>query len=184
MKKTVSMAVMALAVSAMASSAFAASEVPAMKLEPAAQTKVVKAIKVDIDDSLMQMAEEKGLTVEELLALLKQEGKIKVGDIESVKSLVITKDGELPEGVNAPMLYTITKPAMTVKQGDQIEPLHAEWMVDTDQVAAVKAIDLEELAKEQGITVDELIAQLKQKWSDAEVFQMEIKDLAIEPDNR
>lgn len=88
MKKKMTMAVMALAVSAMAGSAFAASEpaktpgtvVPLQVVNiDGAQTMAKPAI------NLVELAKEKGISVEELIELMKKEGKIKEATTVSFK---------------------------------------------------------------------------------------------------
>lgn len=143
MKKKIVMSVMALAVSAMAGSAFAAEKAPAAKIEGATQMKMVNLTTAAPAISLEQMAKEKGITVEELIAQLEKEGKI-------VKRLTLV-DGK-------------TDPA----DGDSSVPMTAIFHLNDDEqgnasLSLTKAISLEEIAKEKGITVEELIAQLEKE---------------------
>jgi hypothetical protein len=90
MKKKMSMAVMALAVSAMAGSAFAASET-AKTTSVSAPLKMVNTngtktlVKPII--SLEQMAKEKGISVEELIEQMKEEGTITKATTISVPAI-------------------------------------------------------------------------------------------------
>jgi hypothetical protein len=74
MKKTMTMAAIALAVSAMAGSAYAASETAPTMAQPVAgmqeKASVTKVI------NLEELAKKKGITVEELVKQLEKEGKI------------------------------------------------------------------------------------------------------------
>ncbi|MFP3388819.1 hypothetical protein [Brevibacillus sp. SIMBA_040] len=142
MKKKIAMSVMALAVSAMAGSAFAAEKAPAAKMEGPAQVKMATLTAVPAIN-LEQMAKEKGITVEELIAQLEKEGKITKG--------VALVDAKID-------------PA----NGDSNLPMTAIFHINDAEQGIVsfsltKAISLEEMAKEKGITVEELIAQLEKE---------------------
>ncbi|WP_289138085.1 hypothetical protein [uncultured Brevibacillus sp.] len=142
MKKKIAMSVMALAVSAMAGSAFAAEKAPAAKIEGTAQMKMVNLTTAAPAINLEQMAKEKGITVEELIAQLEKEGKI-------VKAL------------------SLVEAKIDPANGDSNVPMTAIFNISDEQGNAsfslIKAISLEEVAKEKGITVEELIAQLEKE---------------------
>lgn len=143
MKKKIAMSVMALAVSAMAGSAFAAENVPAKKIELPSQVKTATMTVATPAINLEQMAKEKGITVEELIAQLEKEGKISKG--------VALVDAKID-------------PA----NGDSSVPMTATFHINDDEqgnatISLTKVISLEELAKEKGMTVEELIAQLEKE---------------------
>ena len=142
MKKKIVMSVMALAVSAMAGSAFAAEKAPAAKIEGTAQMKMVNLTVAAPAISLEQMAKEKGITVEELIAQLEKEGKITKG-VALVDAKIDPANGEN----NVPMTAIFN---ISDEQGNA-------------SFSLTKAISLEEIAKEKGITVEELIAQLEKE---------------------
>lgn len=139
MKKKIAMAAMALAVSAMAGSAFAADEpakstktIAAMELVdanavPAKLIQIVQQGGTTPFPDLKQLANEKGISVEELIKQLEKEGKIKIAKAEELQQA---------DGTLAP--------------------------ADTTPVA--KIIDLEQMAKEKGISVEELKAQLQARF--------------------
>lgn len=119
--KNMAMAVMALAVSAMAGSAFAL-EKPS---KPVNSTNTVKAQLVTMPAlSLEQMAKEKGISVEELIAQLKKEGTL--------------------------ALKTISLKAADAKGNE-------------NETAMLRVFRIEDMAKEQGISVEELIANLQKE---------------------
>ncbi|MED4780160.1 hypothetical protein [Brevibacillus choshinensis] len=138
MKKRMAMTVMALAVSAMAGSAFAADE--PTKTAPQNTIKAQLVTKPAI--SLEQMAKEKGITVEELIAQLKKEGKLKVSEAMATFSIQ-SLDGSNP------------------KEGAYTFQAFAVNDSDSKDGKMLKVTSLEDMAKEQGITVEELIANLK-----------------------
>jgi len=142
MKKKIAMSVMALAVSAMAGSAFAAEKAPAAKIEGATHMKMVNLTAAAPAISLEQMAKEKGITVEELIAQLEKEGKITKG-VALVDAKIDPANGEN----NVPMTAIFN---ISDEQGNA-------------SFSLTKAISLEEIAKEKGITVEELIAQLEKE---------------------
>ncbi|WP_301170263.1 hypothetical protein [Brevibacillus nitrificans] len=180
--KNMAMAVMALAVSAMAGSAFAA-EVPS---KPVNSTNTVKAQLVTMPAlSLEQMAKEKGISVEELIAQLKKDGELKnLAPLQTVNIKPIDasegKEGKLVmktiplkaadakgnENETA-MLKIINLEDMAKEQGitkDQLTAKLEKKGIITKAVATFSAtFDLEKMAKEQGITVDELIAKLQKE---------------------
>ncbi|WP_188066390.1 hypothetical protein [Brevibacillus brevis] len=138
MKKKMAMAVMALAVSAMAGSAFAASETAKMTGISAplkmVNTDGTKALFKPII-SLEQMAKEKGISVEELIEQLEKEGKLTKATATS------NPDGTIP--------------------GFAVMSLDPENKDGGAFIALDPAMNLEEMAKEKGISVEELIEQLK-----------------------
>ncbi|MDR7315130.1 hypothetical protein [Brevibacillus nitrificans] len=143
--KNMAMAVMALAVSAMAGSAFAA-EVPS---KPVNSTNTMQAQLVTMPAlSLEQMAKEKGIFVEELIAQLKKSGELKnLAPLQTVKIKPI--DGsEVKEGTLA--LKTISLKAADAKGNE-------------NETAMLRVFSIEDMAKEQGISVDQLTAQLEKK---------------------
>ncbi|KQL46727.1 hypothetical protein AN963_17595 [Brevibacillus choshinensis] len=162
MKKRMAMTVMALAVSAMAGSAFAADE--PTKTAPQNTIKAQLVTKPAI--SLEQMAKEKGITVEELIAQLKKEGKLKVSEaMETFNSQSL--DGSNPkEGA-----YTFQ--AFAVNDSDSKDgqiatattTSTASFAADEDGKTSpmMNVINLEDMAKEKGITVEELVAQLEKE---------------------
>lgn len=180
--KNMAMAVMALAVSAMAGSAFAA-EVPS---KPVNSTNTVKAQLVTMPAlSLEQLAKEKGISVEELIAQLKKDGELKnLAPLQTVNIKPIDasegKEGKLVmkaiplkaadakgnENETA-MLKIINLEDMAKEQGitkDQLTAKLEKKGIITKAVATFSAtFDLEKMAKEQGITVDELIAKLQKE---------------------
>ncbi|MGG4493145.1 hypothetical protein [Brevibacillus reuszeri] len=141
MKKKIAMTVMALAVSAMAGSAFAAEKAPE-KIEGTAQMKMLNLTTAAPAISLEQMAKEKGITVEELIAQLEKEGKIVKG-LAVVDAKIDPANGE-------------NNVAMTAIFNMNDEQGNASFSL-------TKAISLEEMAKEKGITVEELIAELEKE---------------------
>ncbi|PSJ94692.1 hypothetical protein [Brevibacillus fortis] len=136
MKKKMAMTVMALAVSAMTGSAFAANE-PAKTTGSSAPLKMVTTDNTNALSkpiiSLEQMAKEKGITVEELIKQLEKEGKLMKG------AAINTKDGDLTTSFS-------------------FIPSDA----NSDYSKTIK-INLEEMAKEKGISVEELIEQLEKE---------------------
>ncbi|MDF2684209.1 MAG: hypothetical protein K0R47_5399 [Brevibacillus sp.] len=145
MKKRMAMAVMVLAVSAMAGSAFAADEPSKNNTTAAPQNAIKTQVSIKPAISLEQMAKEKGMTVEELIAQLKKEGKIKAD--KAVEALKV-------------------QPINGSKPLEGIQPLTAATlniMDDQQGTAMLEVIDLEQEAKEKGITVEELIAQLEKE---------------------
>ncbi|MED1952137.1 hypothetical protein [Brevibacillus centrosporus] len=180
--KNMAMTVMALAVSAMAGSAFAA-EKPS---KPVNSTNTVKAQLVTMPAlSLEQMAKEKGISVEELIAKLKKDGELKnLAPLQTVKIKPIDGSG-VKEGNLA--LKTISLKAADAKGNEnetamlrvfRIEDMAKEQGISVDQLTAQlekkgiitkdvatfsATFDLKEVAKEQGISVEELIAQLQKE---------------------
>ncbi|MFE1627207.1 hypothetical protein ACFLFF_10710 [Brevibacillus reuszeri] len=142
MKKKIAMSVMALAISAMAGSAFAAEKAPAAKVEGTAQMKMENLTTAAPAINLEQMAKEKGITVEELIAQLEKEGKI-VKALSLVDAKIDPANGEN----NVPMTAIFN---ISDEQGNA-------------SFSLTKAISLEEIAKEKGMTVEELIAQLEKE---------------------
>lgn len=142
MKKRMAMTVMALAVSAMAGSAFAADE-PSKTTNGATQQNTIKAQLVTKPAiSLEQMAKEQGITVEELIAQLKKEGKLKVSETMETFTIQPLDGSNLREGA-----YTFQ--AFAVNDSDSKDG------------KMLKVASLEDMAKEQGIPVEELVAKLK-----------------------
>jgi len=139
MKKKIAMTVMALAVSAMAGSAFAAENVPMKKVEMPVQMNMVTLTAAPAI-SLEQMAKDKGITVNELIAQLEKEGKL-------TKAVKLVK-GENSDG-SVPMAKLFT--------------LDEAKTMDNASYAVTKMINLEDMAKEKGMTVEELIAQLEEE---------------------
>ncbi|MED4751603.1 hypothetical protein [Brevibacillus choshinensis] len=158
MKKRMAMTVMALAVSAMAGSAFAADE--PTKTAPQNTIKAQLVTKPAI--SLEQMAKEKGITVEELIANLKKDGQIATAITPSTASFPTDQDAK-----TSSMMKVINLEDMAKEKGITVEELVAQLEKEgkiTKSVAAIPAdMDLEKMAKEQGITVEELIAQLQKE---------------------
>ncbi|MFI8712460.1 hypothetical protein [Brevibacillus brevis] len=140
MKKKMAMTVMALAVSAMAGSAFAANK-PAKTTGSSAPLKMVNTDGTDAllkpIFSLEEMAKEKGISVEELIEQLEKEGK-----------LTKATDTSNPDG-------TI--------QGFAVISLDPENKDGGAFIALDPAMNLEEMAKEKGISVEELIKQLEKE---------------------
>ncbi|NQF13515.1 hypothetical protein HPY31_06205 [Brevibacillus sp. HB1.3] len=140
MKKKMAMTVMALAVSAMAGSAFAANE-PA---KTTSSSTPLKMVNTDGTDALLkpifnleQMAKEKGISVEELIKQLEKEGKLTKATATS------NPDGTIP--------------------GFAVISLDPENKDGGAFIALDPAMNLEEMAKEKGISVEELIEQLKEE---------------------
>ncbi|MED1800443.1 hypothetical protein [Brevibacillus porteri] len=140
MKKKMAMTVMALAVSAMAGSAFAANE-PAKTTGSSAPLKMVTKDGTDALQkpifNLEQMAKEKGITVEELIKQLEKEGKLTKATASSN-----------PDGTNSGLAVIALDPEN--KDGGAF-------------ITLAPAMNLEEMAKEKGISVEELIEQLKEE---------------------
>ncbi|NRR03693.1 hypothetical protein HP570_15845 [Brevibacillus sp. RS1.1] len=140
MKKKMAMTVMALAVSAMAGSAFAANE-PAKTTGSSAPLKMVNTDGTDAllkpIFSLEEMAKEKGISVEELIKQLEKEGKLTKATATS------NPDGTI--------------------QGFAVISLDPENKDGGAFIALDPAMNLEEMAKEKGISVEELIEQLKEE---------------------
>ncbi|WP_211750133.1 hypothetical protein [Paenibacillus sp. Marseille-Q4541] len=134
MKKSLTIASLVLAVSAVGTSAFASSDIGIEKINnPSKAISVNEAAKSDNVVDLVKMAKEKGITVDELIAQLEKEGKL-------------TKAASLTEATKATGSNdsTMDSKATTITQSSE-------------------AISLDEMAKEKGITVDELIAQLEKE---------------------
>ncbi|WGV59838.1 hypothetical protein QIH01_01510 [Brevibacillus brevis] len=140
MKKKMAMTVMALAVSAMAGSAFAANE-PAKTTGSSAPLKMVNTDGTDAllkpIFSLEEMAKEKGISVEELIEQLEKEGKLTKATATS------NPDGTI--------------------QGFAVISLDPENKDGGAFIALEPAMNLEEMAKEKGISVEELIEQLEKE---------------------
>ncbi|MGG1658969.1 hypothetical protein [Brevibacillus sp. NRS-1366] len=186
MKKKIAMTVMALAVSAMAGSAFAAEKVPSKKIEGPAQMNMVSLIAAQPAINLEQMAKEKGITVEELIAELEKEGKLTKG-VKLVKVKIDQKndDGSVPTKDN--MFYTFEKAInleeVAKEKGITVEELIAQFEkegkatgavaigkaqpLDQDGKTMTKIISLEDIAKEKGMSVEELKAQLEKEGTAA-----------------
>lgn len=143
--KNMAMTVMALAVSAMAGSAFAA-EKPS---KPVNSTNTVKAQLVTMPAlSLEQMAKEKGISVEELIAQQKKDGELKnLAPLQTVKIMPIDGSG-VKEGTLA--LKTISLKAADAKGNE-------------NETAMLRVFRIEDMAKEQDISVEELIAKLQKE---------------------
>ncbi|QRG67515.1 hypothetical protein [Brevibacillus choshinensis] len=156
MKKRMAMAAMALAVSAMAGSAFAADE-PGKTTSQAAPQNTVKAQLVTMPAiSLEQMAKEKGMTVEALIAQLQKEGKL----TKATKALEIVSIK--PNDGSKPVEGTKTITASTLKMAH----------INADGATMMEVINLEDLAKEKGITVDEFISQLEKEGKLAQAVKL------------
>ncbi|WJQ81342.1 hypothetical protein [Brevibacillus brevis] len=140
MKKKMAMTVMALAVSAMAGSAFAASE-PAKTSGSSAPLKMVNKDGTDAlfkpIFNLEQMAKEKGITMEDLINQLEKEGKLTKATATS------NPDGTTPG-------FAVISLDLENKDGGAF-------------IALDSAMNLEEMAKEKGISLEELIKQLKKE---------------------
>ncbi|EJL25347.1 hypothetical protein [Brevibacillus sp. BC25] len=134
MKKKMAMAVMALAVSAMAGSAFAANE-PAKTTGSSAPLKMVNT---DGTDALLK-------PIFNLEQMAKEKG---ITVEELIKQL--EKEGKLTKGA-----------AINTKDSDLTTSFSfMKFDANSDNS---KTIDLEEMAKEKGISVEELIEQLKEE---------------------
>ncbi|MDR4997648.1 hypothetical protein [Brevibacillus parabrevis] len=158
MKKKLAMSVMALAVSAMAGSAFAADHSTAA--QQAQATFPTKVITLQNDGSqvmmqqvidLNQLAKEKGITVEELIKQFEKEGQI-------------TK--ATPTKVAVKEMKNLTANLKIVETGDA-----------TQAVATTVALDLNEVAKERGITVEQLKAELENSGK----TKADLKMVTIQP---
>ncbi|MED1784631.1 hypothetical protein P4V43_22635 [Brevibacillus fortis] len=105
---------------------------------------------IDLDE----MAKEKGISVEELIEQLKKEGKLMTG--------VATSS---PDGTN---------PGLTVIS---LDPENKDGGAF---IALDPAMNLEEMAKEKGISVEELIEQLKEKGKLAFTAAINLEEVAKE----
>lgn len=150
MKKKMAMTVMTLAVSAMAGSAFAANE-PAKTTGSSAPLKMVNTdgtealLKPII--SLEQMAKEKGISVEDLIEQLKEEGTLAmIASTTTINPEEVAKE----KGISVEEL---------------IKQLEKEGTIATSEAASFThpSISLEQMAKEMGISVEELIKQLEKE---------------------
>lgn len=133
MKKTLTIATLILGFSAVVGSASAASNNMWMTSNSSETISVDEAAKMDDSTNFAKMAKEKGITLEELFAQLEKEGKVTKA-VRSTESIKAEGTIELPMSSN---INGATKSS---------EP-----------------VNLEEMAKEKGITVDELIAQLEKE---------------------
>jgi len=146
MKKSLTIASLVLAISAIGTSVYASSDfendntnkssIAAGKVVPATQSS--KSIRISADEAaklknntnFTTMAKEQGITLEELFAKLEKEGKI----TKAVSS---------------------SEPAKTTGTTDSTMDSNVTAITPSSE-----AVNLEEMAKEQGITVDELITKL------------------------
>ncbi|WP_438348407.1 hypothetical protein ACP8HI_22810 [Paenibacillus sp. FA6] len=148
MKRTLTIASLVLAISTVGGSAYAASDIEIGKTNKSsiASTGIVllatessKAISIDEaakladDTNFVKMAKEKGITLEELFAQLEKEGKV-------TKAVASTEAAKATGAIDSTMASEVTA-----------------------STPSSEAISLDKMAKEQGITVDELIAQLEKE---------------------
>ncbi|WP_053485616.1 hypothetical protein [Lysinibacillus sp. FJAT-14745] len=122
MKKTLTIATLMLGLSAVAGSAFAASNYDMRET-----TKSSEPV------NLEEMAKEKNITVDELIAQLEKEGKL-------TKAASVTESVKAEGTSKSNMSGTIS-----------------------EVINSSEPVNLEKMAKEKGITVDELIAQLEKE---------------------
>lgn len=151
MKKKLTITSVILGLSVVAGSAYAASNtdmLEAAKSNFASSTETIskeKAMKSGDYIDLEQMAKEKGMTVEKLIAQLEKEGKL-------------TKAAQMTEAINVEQ--------MAKEKGITVEKLIAQLEKEgefTEAVQSTEAVDLEQMAKEKGITVEKLIEQLEKE---------------------
>lgn len=150
MKKSLTIASLVLAISAVGTSAFASSDIEidktnkssnttAMKVLPATESSKAisadEAAKLDDDTNFAKMAKEKGITLEELFAQLEKEGKV-------TKAVPSTEAKKTTGTIDSTMASEITA---------------------TATIQSSEAVSLDKMAKEQGITVDQLIAKLEKE---------------------
>ncbi|MFC8684598.1 hypothetical protein, partial [Brevibacillus porteri] len=103
-------------------------------------------ITLDPTMNLEEMAKEKGISVEELIKQLKEEGKLAMNASTTTINL---EEVAKEKGISVEEL---------------IKQLEKEGAISTDEAASfTPAISLEQMAKEKGITVDELIKQLEKE---------------------
>ncbi|MEC0093714.1 hypothetical protein [Paenibacillus macquariensis] len=148
MKKSLTIASLVLAISAIGTSVYASSDIEIDKTNKSSNAATVKvlpatesskalsadeAAKLKDDTNFTKMAKEKGITLEELFAQLEKEGKV----TKAVPSSEATKTTGTTDS-------TMDSKATAVTQSSE-------------------AVSLEEMAKEQGITVDQLIAKLEKE---------------------
>ena len=122
MKKKLTITTLVLGLSIVAGSAYAASN-----------NDMWETTKSSEPVNLEEMAKEKGITVDELIAQLEKEGKL-------------TKAANVTESTKAKGTIESDTASNTSEVTNSSEP-----------------VNLEEMAKEKGITVDELIAQLEKE---------------------
>ncbi|NOU94712.1 hypothetical protein GC093_16000 [Paenibacillus sp. LMG 31456] len=148
MKKKLTIAALLLAVSAVGGSAYAASDANigetikssitnvSATLSTTASTEAIRADdaeKLDDSTNFDKMAKEKGITLEELFAQLEKEGKM-------TKAVPSTEPEKATSTIESTSASKITVGAQSSE-----------------------AVSLEKMAKEKGITLDELIAQLTEE---------------------
>ncbi|OAB40569.1 hypothetical protein PMSD_01295 [Paenibacillus macquariensis subsp. defensor] len=146
MKKSLTIASLVLAISAIGTSVYASSDfeigntnkssnAAAVKVLPATESSKAlsadEAAKLDDSTNFTKMAKEKGITLEELFAQLEKEGKI-------TKAVPSSEPAKTTDTIDS----TIASKVTAITQSSE-------------------AVSLEEMAKEQGITVDKLIAKLE-----------------------
>ncbi|MED1916550.1 hypothetical protein P4V64_14640 [Bacillus thuringiensis] len=105
-------------------------------------------IALDPAMNLEEMAKEKGISVEELIEQLKEEGKLATN--VSTTTTINLEEVAKEKGISVEEL---------------IKQLEKEGAIATGEAASFTkpAISLEQMAKEKGITVDELIKQLEKE---------------------
>lgn len=148
MKKKLTIAALVLAVSVVGTSAYAANDIVSSKTIKSSIAQVSANVSlVDSSNALSadeaaklgditnydQIAKDKGITKEELFAQLEKEGKM-------TKTIVSTESEQAKEMIKSTLASEITK-----------------------TTSSSEAVSLETMAKEQGITTDELIAQLEKE---------------------
>ncbi|WP_256761979.1 hypothetical protein [Cohnella sp. WQ 127256] len=151
MKKKLTIAALVLAVSAVGGSAYAASDIEGGKTIKSIKSSIAnisatlsttnsskaiskeEAAKLDDSTNFAKMAKEKGITLEELFTQLEKEGKV-------TKTIASTESGQATSTTESTIASTITT-----------------------STPSSEAVSIEKMAKEQGITADELIAQLKEE---------------------
>ncbi|NOU74624.1 hypothetical protein GC098_25060 [Paenibacillus sp. LMG 31458] len=164
MKKKLTIAALILAVSAVGGSAYAASDTTiggtikssiasvSATLSPTSSSKTIsadEAAKLGDSTSFEKMAKEKGITLEELFAQLEKEGKI-------TKTVSSTEPGKATGTSESTMASQLTA-----------------------STQSSEAVSLEKMAKEQGVTVDELRAKIKEEGKHMEVGKLTDSSQAV-----
>ncbi|MFJ5766406.1 hypothetical protein ACIP9C_13725 [Lysinibacillus sp. NPDC093210] len=165
MKKTLSIATLMLGLSAVAGTVYAASN-----------TDMWETTKSSEPVSLVEMAKEKGITVDELIVQLGKEGKLTKGtSVSESAEAEGTMSGNVSEVMKSSEPVNLEE--MAKEKGITVKGLIAQLEKEgkltkaTSVTASVEAegniestpINLEEMAKQKGITLEELIAQLEKE---------------------
>ncbi len=143
MKKSLTIASLVLAISAVGTSVYASSDFEIGNTNKSSIATTVKesskalsadeAAKLDDNTNFAKMAEEKGITLEELFAQLEKEGKV-------TKAVPSSEAAKTTGTIDSTMDSKVTTPTQSSE-----------------------AVSIEEMAKEQGVTADEMIAKLKEE---------------------